>query len=298
MYTNFFRYYDKIRTIYNIYDYVINTPITYGYKLSKLTKNNILYKREDFQYTHSFEIRGACIKLKSLSENNKKKGIILSSTGNFAQGVAFISNRLKIKSTIIMPINTPINIIDDIKIFGQNYVNIILYGNNYIESYNKANEISYNQSQLLISSFDDPYIIAGNSTIGYEIWRDYKNVDKIFVPIKSGRCIAGIAISIKYLNPNIKIIGVLLNDSNKLQITYLDDIHNHFVDDIITVNNDEIYEAIKIGYNDTRVLFESEGGLSIAGIYKYTKMHNTTDKNIVAILSGANYDLSKLNFIK
>lgn len=298
MYTNFFRYYDKIRTIYNIYDYVINTPITYGYKLSKLTKNNILYKREDFQYTHSFEIRGACIKLKSLSENNKKKGIILSSTGNFAQGVAFISNRLKIKSTIIMPINTPINIIDDIKIFGQNYTNIILYGNNYIESYNKANEISYNQSKLLISSFDDPYIIAGNSTIGYEIWRDYKNVDKIFVPIKSGRCIAGIAISIKYLNPNIKIIGVLLNDSNKLQITYLDDIHNHFVDDIITVNNDEIYEAIKIGYNDTRVLFESEGVLSIAGIYKYTKMHNTTDKNIVAILSGANYDLSKLNFIK
>lgn len=223
-----------------------------------------------------------------------------------------------------MPINTPTIKIDEVKQFGKENVKIILHGNNYNESYNEAIKIAYNELKTLIEPFDDPYIIAGNSTISYEIWRDYKNIDKIFVPVGGGGCIAGIAVSMKYLNPNIKIIGVESEDAagmtesiKQKKIITLDrvgsftdacavhrigsftyDICKHLVDHMITVNNEEIYEAIKMGYNDTRVLLEPAGALSIAGVYKYTKLHNITDKNIVAILSGANCDLSKLNIIK
>lgn len=323
MYGSILRYYDKLRFKLNIYDIVKKTPITYGYNLSKLTKNNILYKREDMQIINSFKIRGAYLKIKSLTDSHKNKGLITASAGNHAQAIAYLSNELKVYSTIVMPIHTPQIKINSVKNFGNNYVDIILHGNSYDESYKKALEIENNKNKTFIHAFNDKYIIAGNSSIAYEIWNEYKNIDKIFVPVGGGGCIAGIAVGIKYLNPNIKIIGVEAEDAagmtkslkNKKIIklknvdTFADgcavsevgniafNLCSNYVDEMITVNNNEICTAIKMGFNDTRVLLEPAGALSIAGIKKYTEHNNINDENIVAILSGANCDFSKLSYI-
>jgi threonine dehydratase len=324
MYGNTLKYFDKLRISSNIYDIVKKTPITYGYNLSKLTNNNILYKREDMQTIHSFKIRGACLKINSLTNRSKQIGLVTASAGNHAQGVAYISNKLKIHSTIVMPCYTPKIKIDSVINFGGDYVDIILHGNSYDDSYNKALEIKMYENKTMIHPFDDIHTIAGNSTIAYEIWEDYKNINKIFVPIGGGGCIAGIALGIKNINPNIKVIGVeaenaagMTESIKQNKVVKLDKIDTfadgcavkqvgeltyslckEYVDDIITVNNNEISNAIKLGFDETRVLLEPSGALTIAGIYKYTKKYNTYNRNIVGILSGANCDFSKFAFIK
>jgi threonine dehydratase len=324
MFNNTFRYFDKLRLNgNNIYKYVKYTPITHGYNISKITNNNILYKREDMQITNSFNIRGACLKINSLNRNIVKNGLIVASTGNHAQAIAYLSNILKIHSTILMPKHTPKIKINSVNNFGNKYTKVILYGDCYNDCYDKILHDNKFLNKTIIQAFDDNYIIAGNSTIGYEIYREYKNINKIFVPIGGGGCIAGIAVAIKYLDPNIKIIGVQAENSASMyesikqkkiisldnidkfidgcaiktvgNITY--DLCKQYIDDIIIVNNDEIKDAIKIGYNDTRVLLEPAGALSIAGIKKYTNQNNINNENIVAILSGANFDLLKINNI-
>lgn len=323
MFNNTFRYFDKLRLNCNLYKYVKYTPITYGYNLSKITNNNILYKREDMQITNSFNIRGVYLKLNSLNKKSIENGLIAASTGNHAQAISYLSNLFKIHSTILMPKHTSKNKIKSVYNYGNEYSKVIIYGNSYDDCYSKILYDNKFLNKTIIQSFDDNYIIAGNSSIGYEIYREYKNIDKIFVPIGGGGCIAGIIVSIKYLDPNIKIIGVQAENTssmyesikqNKLitlknidtfvdscaiktvgNITY--NLCKEYVDDFIIVNNDEIIEAIKIGYNDTKVLLEPAGALSIAGIKKYTKHNNIKNENIVGILSGANFDLSKINKI-
>jgi threonine dehydratase len=323
MFGNKLRYYDKLRMGSDIYKYVVHTPITYGYNLSNLTNNNILYKREDMQPVFSFKIRGACLKINSLTDIQKQNGLVLSSAGNHAQGVSYISNKLKIYSTIIMPVNTPQIKIDLVKKFGGKYVNIILFGDVYDDAYHKALEIEKSQNKTMIKPFDDDHVIAGNSTIAYEIWNQFQNVDKIFIPCGGGALLAGLAVGIKYLNPNIKIIGVEAENTAGMteslknnKVTSLKSVDsfadgcavktvgditfnlcNEYVDDMITVNNNEICNAIKLAFDDTRVLLEPAGALSIAGIYKYTKKHNIINKNILGILSGANCNFSRFKFI-
>lgn len=323
MFIDTLRYFDKLRLSSNIYNIVKNTPITNAYNLSKKTQNNILYKREDMQIINSFKIRGACLKINSLSDKCISNGLITSSAGNHAQAMAYLANELKIKTTIVMPEITPKIKIHAVSNFGNEYINIILHGQNYDDAYNKALEIKENKSIPFIHPFNDVFIIAGNSTISYEIYKEYSNIDKIFVPIGGGGCIAGIAVGMKYLNPKVKIIGVEAKNANGMQMsikkneivtlkdvdTFADgcavktvgnityDLCKEYVDTIITVNNNEIYDAMKIAYQDTRVLLEPAGALSIAGITKYTKEYNISNKNIVALLSGANFDFSKLNQI-
>jgi threonine dehydratase len=283
--------------------------------------NNVLYKREDMQIINSFKIRGACLKVNSLSEDEIKNGLVISSAGNHAQAMAYLSNELNINTTIVMPRNTPEIKVNSVYNFGNKNVEIILHGNTYDDAYKKALKISNSKNKTLIHPFNDEYIIAGNSTIAYEILKDYKNINKIFVPIGGGGCISGIAVGIKNINPKIKVIGVesinaagMYESIKQNKVVTLDKIDTfvdgcavkrvgyltynickEFVDEIITVENDEIYNAINIAYNDTRVLLEPAGALSIAGIYKYTKENKISNENIIAILSGANYDISKIN---
>lgn len=324
MNSNILRYFDKLRIQSNIYNIVNKTPITYGHNLSKLTNNNILYKREDMQLIHSFKIRGTCLKINSLSEKYKQIGLVTASAGNHAQGVAYISNKLRIHSSVVIPCNTPQIKIESIINFGGKYTNIILHGESYEDSFNKALEIKITKMKTMIHPFDDEYIIAGNSTMAYEIWNDYKNIDMIFVPIGGGGCIAGIIVGIKNLNPNIKIIGVEAENASGMtesikqnKVVLLDKIDTfadgcaikkvgeltysickEYVDDIIIVNNNEISNAIKLGFDETRVLLEPSGALSIAGIYKYTNLNKIYNQNIIGILTGANCDFSKLTLIK
>lgn len=323
MFYNILRYYDKLRMSSNIYNFVKKTPMTHAYNLSKLTNNNIIYKREDMQTVFSFKIRGACLKINSLTIQQKKNGLVLSSAGNHAQGVAYISNKLKIYSTIVMPTITPQIKIDAVKNFGGKYVNIILHGYVYDDAYSKALEISSVQNKTLINPFDDDYIIAGNSSIAYEIWNNYKNITKVFVPVGGGGLISGIAVGMKNLNSNIKIIGVEAENAAGMttslecnKVVTLNNVDSfadgcavkqvgsttfnlckEFVDDMVTVSNAEICNAIKLGFEDTRVLLEPAGALSIAGIQKYTNENNIISETIVGITSGANCNFSKLQYI-
>ncbi len=307
----------------NIYKYVINSPITKADNLSNLTKNNVLLKREDMQKTCSFKIRGAYNKINSLTELERNQGLILASAGNFAQGCAYISNKLKINSIIVMPLNTPQIKVDSVKQFGQEYTNILLYGNNYDEASKKAKEIEKKQNKILIKPFDDKYVIAGAGTIGQEILQQYNNIDKIFVPCGGGGLLAGIAIWVKYLKSDIKVIGVESEDAAGMtlsihnnKLTKLDTVGfftdgtavkevgyetfnlcNKFVDEMITVNTDEICSAIKMGFNDTRVILEPSGALSIAGLYKYINQNKIKNENLVAITSGANIDFYNIKYV-
>jgi len=315
--------YSKLIINANIYNVVKKTPLQNAKNLSALTNNNILFKREDLQDIFSFKIRGACNKILQLNDNQKKQGIVACSAGNHAQGVGYLSNKLKINSIIVMPITTPQIKIDSVKQHGKNYTKIVLYGNNYDEASAKAIEIEKKQNKILIKPFDDEYVIAGNGTIGNEILQDNNKVEKIFIPCGGGGLLAGIVTWIKYIKPEIKIIGVESEDAAGMtlsiknnKLTKLDTVGfftdgtavkeigketfklcNMFVDEMITVSTDEICSAIKMGFNDTRVILEPSGALSIAGMYKYINKNKIQDKTLVAITSGSNLDFTRMRFI-
>jgi threonine dehydratase len=315
--------YSKLILNANIYDVVKKTPLHKASHLSALTNNNILFKREDLQDIHSFKIRGAYNKILQLSEQEKKQGVVACSAGNHAQGVAYLSNKLKINSTIVMPLTAPQIKIDSVKQLGQEYTNVLLYGNTFDDSSKKAKEIEKKQNTILIKPFDDEYVISGAGTIGQEILQQYNNIDKIFIPCGGGGILSGVAAWVKFLKPEIKIIGVESEDAAGMtlsiknnKLTELDTVGfftdgtavkkigketfklcNMFVDEMITVSTDEICSAIKIGFNDTRVILEPSGALSIAGMYKYINKNKTQDKTLVAITSGSNIDFTRMRFI-
>jgi threonine dehydratase len=271
----------------------------------------------------SFKIRGAANKIDSLTAEKKSNGLVAASSGNHAQAVAFLSNQNKINSIIVMPEITPQIKIDSVKSFGKKYVDVVLHGNNYDESYSLAKTIEYNNNKTLIKPFDDKYIISGNGTIAKELIESNLQMDKIFVPCGGGGLLAGIAVYMKLVKPSIKIIGVEHNESagmtNSLinnEITSLTKMGifadgsavktvgdetfklcNEYVDDMITVSTSEICDAIKFGFDDTRVILEPAGALSLAGLYKYIKRNEIKNETIVAITSGANSDFSKLKYI-
>lgn len=315
--------YKRLIDISDIYKYVKVTPLTLANKLSKLTCNNIYLKREDMQDIFSFKIRGAANKINSLTDEEKSNGLVAASAGNHAQAIAFLSNQNKINSIIVMPEITPQIKIDSVKSFGKKYVDVVLHGTNYDESYLLAKTIEFNNNKTLIKPFDDKYIISGNGTIAKELIESKLQMDKIFVPCGGGGLLAGIAVYIKSINPEIKIIGVEHNESSGMTTSLINNeitsltkmgvfadgsavktvgdetfkLCNEYVDDMITVSTSEICEAIKFGFDDTRVILEPAGALSLAGIYKYTKRNNIKNETIVAITSGANSDFSKLKYI-
>jgi threonine dehydratase len=320
---NYLQYYSKLIPTANIYNVVKITPLEKAYNLSLLTNNKILLKREDMQKTFSFKIRGAYNKLLQLTIEEIKKGVVCSSAGNFAQGVAYSCKELRINSTIVMPVNTPLIKINSVKQYGGKYVNILLYGNNYDESSNKAKEIEREDKKIMIHPFNDKHVISGQGTIGYELLKQCNHIDKIFIPCGGGGLLSGIALWVKYINPSIKIIGVEASDSagmtKSLKNNYITKLNSigtfadgtavcevgsetfnicrQYVDEMVTVSTDEICAAIKLGYNDTRVLLETSGALSIAGMQKYIKYNNISNKTIVAVTSGANIDFNNLRFI-
>lgn len=323
MLNNHLLYYNKLHLSTNLYKFVKQTPITNAVNLSELVNNNILFKREDMNTIFSFKIRGATCKISSLSIKEKQKGLIASSAGNHAQGVAYVSNKLKINSLIVMPNKTPEIKINAVKKYGGNYVKILLYGNNYDEAYHRTLELKSLHNLTLIEPFNDDHVISGNSVIAREIYNEYNNINKIFVPCGGGGLLSGIAVGFKYLNPKIKIIGVeaensagmtlSLKNNNITKLKKIDDFADGtavklvgdktynlcklYVDDMITVTNKELCNAIKLGFDDTRVLLEPAGALGIAGIVKYTYENKIHNENIVTILSGANCNFKKFKYI-
>jgi len=292
--------------------------------MSRMLGNTVWVKREDLQPVHSFKLRGAYNKISKLSSIERKRGVVAASAGNHAQGVAMAADKLGVKATIFMPVTTPLIKVEAVKAFGGKYVHVELFGDCFDVANAHAQDFAKKHSAVLIPPYDDPDVIAGQGTVGMEILRQCSGpLDAIFVPVGGGGLIAGIAAYVKYLRPEIKIIGVEANDSACLQAAlkkgrrvelektgnFADGvavaqigrepfkIAKSYVDDVVTVSSDEICAAIKDLFEDTRSITEPAGALSLAGLKKMAVSRRWKNKVLVNIASGANVNFDRLRYV-
>ena len=313
---------DYLRTILssNIYDLAQVTPLQKMDKLSSRLKNNIFIKREDRQPVHSFKLRGAFAMISNLSKAQKEAGVIAASAGNHAQGVALSAKHLGLRALIVMPQNTPSIKVDAVRGFGGE---VLLYGANFDEAKAKALELSKELNMTFIHPFDAPAVIAGQGTIAMELIQQRSDLNGIFVPVGGGGLIAGIAVLVKQLLPEIQVIGVESKDSACLyhalkagQPVDLDHVGlfadgiavkrigdetfricKQYVDDVVLVDNDEICAALKDIFENVRAVAEPSGATSLAGLKKYVKKHGIEGENLACVLSGANLNFHTLRFV-
>ncbi|MCV0392238.1 MAG: threonine ammonia-lyase [Nitrosopumilus sp.] len=293
------------------------TPLIHSPTFSEITGSEVYLKAEFQQKTGSFKIRGAYYKIKSLSNSEKKNGVVAASAGNHAQGVAFASSLEKIPCTIVMPKNASPAKVAATKGYG---ATVILEGVNYDESSKKAKEIAETTGATMIHAFDDPQIIAAQGVIGLEILDDLPNVDEVYIPIGGGGLAAGTLIAIKEKNPNIKIVGVQsksfpsMYESVKKGIliesggsrTIADGISvkmpgkltfsiiNKLVDDVVLVDDSEIIKAMFLLMERMKYVVEPAGAASLA--YLISKKPSP-GKKVVAVLAGGNVDMYLLGQI-
>ncbi len=300
-----------------VYQLAKRTPLDFAETLSAECGNEIFIKREDLQPIFSFKIRGACNRIAALA--HPTRGVICASAGNHGQGVALAAQRLGIPAWVVMPRTTP-----DIKVravarFG---AEIILHGDHYSEASDYCQSLLGHHEATLIHPFDDMLVIAGQGTIGKEIYEDAPAIDYIFVPVGGGGLIAGIASYIKAIDPRILIIGVEPADSDAMtqslekgervkleavggfadgvavkqvgSLTYA--LAQKHVDAFIRVSTDEICSAIHDIYRETRMVVEPAGALSWAGAKLYVQKLGLEGKRLVTINSGANMNFQRLQF--
>ena len=277
----------------SVYDVAIETPLEPARSLSQRLNNRIWLKCEDLQPVFSFKIRGAYNKMASLSKEALVKGVITASAGNHAQGVALSAQKLGCEATIVMPETTPQIKVDAVKARGGK---VVLAGTSYNDAYDHAMKLVAESGLTYIPPFDDPYVIAGQGTIGLEIIRQHpKPIDAIFVAIGGGGLAAGVAAFIKNVRPEIKVIGVetfdacamkqsidqgervelkdvgLFADGTAVKLVGEETfaICKDLLDDIILVDTDDICGALKDIYDDTRSITEPSGALALAGLKAY-----------------------------
>lgn len=303
-----------------VYDVADVTPLEKMEKLSSRIENHIFVKREDRQLVHSFKIRGAQAMIASLSEDQRKCGVIAASAGNHAQGVAFSATKLGINSLIVMPLTTADIKVEAVKGFGGE---VLLYGANFDEAKAKAMQLAKEQNRIFIPPFDHPQVIAGQGSIAMELLQQNAKLDRIFVPVGGGGLAAGIAVLIKQIMPSIKVIAVEPADAACLKAA-LDAGHpvdltrvglfaegvavkrigdetfrlcQQYIDDIVIVNSDEICAAVKDLFDDVRAIAEPSGAVALAGLKKYVEQHNIRGENLAHILSGANLNFHNLRYV-
>lgn len=313
-------YLERIRNA-DVYDVAVRTPLEPAPLLSARIGNTLLLKREDLQPIFSFKIRGALNKIKQLPDEKLRAGVICSSAGNHAQGVALAAGRKKIRAVIVMPVTTPTIKVDAVRGLGGE---VVLHGDNYDEAYAEAQRLEQSLGLTFIHPFDDPDVIAGQGTIGAEILEQSEQpIDVVFVPIGGGGLIAGIAACIKESAPEVRIIGVEPDDSAAMKASFdaghpvtLDHVGifadgvavrrvgdetfrvcQQYVDDIITVDTDHICAAVQDIYEDTRSIVEPAGALAVAGAKRYAETENLSGQTFVALNCGANMNFDRLRHI-
>jgi threonine dehydratase len=298
-------------------DEIKKTPLIHSPTFSDLTNSEVYLKAEFRQKTGSFKIRGAYYKIKSLSEEDKKHGVVAASAGNHAQGVAFASSLEKIPCTIVMPKNASPAKVAATRGYG---ANVILQGINYDESYSKAKEIAEKTGATIIQAFDDPQIIAAQGVVGLEILEDLPDVDEIYLPIGGGGLAAGTVIAIKEKNPNVKVIGVQsksfpsmyesIKQNTRTMIrgekTIADgiavkipgeltfEIVKNLIDDIVLVDDNEITKAMFLLMERMKFVVEPAGAVGLA--YLISKKPSP-GKKVVVVLAGGNVDMYLLGQI-
>ena len=304
----------------SVYEVAKVSPLSIATQLSKKFDNQVYLKREDDQIIHSFKLRGAYQKMSSMSDEQKAKGVIASSAGNHAQGVALGASKLNIKATIVMPTSTPQIKVRAVQELG---AKVILYGDVYDDAFVHAKKLVSEKDLCFISPYDDFEVIAGQATVAKEILAQIDQIDYVFSPVGGGGLISGMASYIKHYAPHIKVIGVEPVDSPTLfkaleanERVILDDvgrfadgvavkqigelpfeIAKECVDDVILVSNDEMCAAIKDIYEDVRSISEPAGALATAGVKKYILEHDLKNKNIVSVVSGSNVNFDILRYI-
>lgn len=297
---------------------VCRTELAYTNTLSDMTGNKVYLKMENQQRTGSFKLRGAYNKVASLSEDAKKNGIIASSAGNHAQGTALAGTLFGIPSTVVMPKNAPLSKVKATRSYG---ASVVLHGSVYDEAYAEARRIQAEKQLTFIHPFDDPLVIAGQGTIGMEILEDLPDIEAVVVPIGGGGLIAGVALALKSLKPQVKVIGVQTQNmpsmaesiTKKKLITYNGcptiadgiavktpgeltfELVQRYVDEIVTVDEEEIAGSILLLMERIKTISEGAGAAAVAAVVNRLPAYQ--NKKIAAIISGGNIDVNMMSRI-
>lgn len=301
----------------------VPTPLNKHNRLSDLYDANIWVKREDLQAVRSFKIRGAYNKISLLDDPQRKQGVVCSSAGNHAQGVAFACSRHKIQGTIFMPIPTPQQKVSQVAMFGGDYVTIELVGDTYDDCYEAAQAFVSETGKTFIHPFDDEDVIAGQATMALEILEQAKfPIDYIIVPIGGGGLISGIINVFKHRSPNTKIIGVepngapsmhtSLQQGKRVTLDTLDvfvdgaavktigeisyDYCSQYMDDLLLVDEGEICQNILDMYTRDAIVVEPAGAMSVTALLKLKS--EIKGKNVVCLICGGNNDITRMAEIK
>ncbi|MDB2705138.1 threonine ammonia-lyase, biosynthetic [Pseudomonadota bacterium] len=304
-----------------VYDVAIETPLDEMTRLSSRLNNSLWLKREDLQPVFSFKLRGAYNRMTHLSDEERQQGVVAASAGNHAQGVALSAKKMGISALIVMPKTTPAIKVEAVKAFG---AEIILHGNNYDDACAYALKLVKQQGRTFIHPYDDPEVIAGQGTIAMEIMRQHPGpIHAVFVPVGGGGLIAGVAAYIKSFWPEIKVIGVepvdaaclkvALEKNERVELEHVGlfadgtavrqvgeepfRIARQAVDEVITVDSDELCAAIMDIFDDTRSIAEPSGALAVAGAKKYIACKQLTNEQLVVIDSGANINFDRLRHV-
>ncbi|HWR63886.1 MAG TPA: threonine ammonia-lyase [Candidatus Thermoplasmatota archaeon] len=294
------------------------TPLERSKTFSNLLKANVYLKEENLQTTGSFKIRGAYNKIYHLTEKEKKQGVVCASAGNHAQGVAHASTLMGVKSTVYMPIYTSPAKVIATKSYG---AHVVLEGATYDDAADAAKKYAEEKKLTFVHAFNDDYVIAGQGTIGIEIFEELPTVDAVIIPIGGGGLIGGIALALKTLKPTVQIIGVEAEGAQSMKLsleqhkiiplksimTIADGIAvktpkdltfalaQQYVDEVVTVKDEEIANALYLLLQRTKLVVEPAGAVGLAALI--SKKISYPKKNIVAILSGGNINLSLLTQI-
>ena len=304
-----------------VYDVAIESPLDPMPRLSARLGNPILLKREDLQPVFSFKLRGAYNKMAGLSREALERGVICASAGNHAQGVAMASQKLGIRATVVMPRTTPAIKVQAVR---SRDARVILHGDTFDDAYNHARELEAEKHLSFVHPYDDPEIIAGQGTVGMEILHQHPDpLAAVFVPIGGGGLAAGVAAFIKFLRPDVKVIGVEPDDAASMaaalaagERVVLDRVGlfadgvavrqagvetfrlcRDLLDEVITVDTDEICAAVKDIFDDTRATAEPSGALALAGLKRYVQREGLRGHSLVAVNSGANLNFDRLRHI-
>ncbi len=315
-----YRYIERILKA-RVYDVAIESPLEPAARLSRRLGNEVLFKREDLQPVFSFKLRGAYNRIAHLSPEQAARGVICASAGNHAQGVALGARRRGIRAVIVMPQTTPDIKVQAVRDLGGE---IVLYGDDYDSAYEHSLGLAREQALEFIHPFDDPEVIAGQGTIAMELLRQRpEGIHAIFVPVGGGGLIGGIAVYVKSLYPEIRIIGVEPEDAagmhaslaagERVTLERVGIFHDgvavrrvgeetfrlaqRYVDEIVLVSTDETCAAIQDIFEDTRAIVEPAGGLAVAGMKKWVAREGCRDRRLVTINCGANMNFDRLRHV-
>ena len=298
---------------------VVNTPFSYAPYLSQISECEVYLKKENLQTTGAFKIRGAYNKIATLSDAQKNSGVVAASAGNHAQGVALSAAKFGMKAVIIMPESTPLTKVNGVKSYG---AEVILAGSNYDEAYAYATAYGKKNALTFVHPFEDEEVIAGQGTVALEIINSAADLDAVVIPVGGGGLISGMALTLKSINPKIKVIGVgasgapalknsfeqkkaidslsvrtiadgiAVRDASEITLEYM----LKYVDDFISVDDEEIASAILFLLERQKLVVEGAGAVGVAALM-HNKLSSFKGQKVAVVLSGGNMDVTLLSVI-